>query len=356
MSGGLVPGILCNLIGTDTCRKALAAPGVDFRALTEGSLDLICLVEVKDYRHRFIYVTPSALDVVGWSAEELLQCGPEKFVTEESMSVISGDIDKLLHGQPTSMVLVEAVRKDGDRIWLENKVRVLEKKSDGVMSVVVCMRDVTKRKLLEDRLARLALVDGLTGVDNRRAFDLGIDREWRRALRTGQPLSLILLDVDFFKRFNDAYGHQVGDDCLRSIAGTVRGAVTRAGDMVARYGGEEFAVLLPDTETAGAETLANEICRVVAALRIPHCGNQYTGGVVTVSCGISTALARLGHEPNAGRVAPRRRRRTLQGQEAGKKPRGHLPSARYRRHGADCRVIVSITIASAVPPDSEFHF
>jgi diguanylate cyclase (GGDEF)-like protein len=155
------------------------------------------------------------------------------------------------------------------------------------------MRDVTERKLLLDQLAQQALIDGLTQISNRRAFDEAIQREWKRSLRTAQPLSLVLIDLDFFKLMNDRYGHQSGDDCLREVAKAVRRTAQRPEDVVARYGGEELAVLLPATDLEGAEHLARSACDAVESLRIPLAGNPVAGGVVTVSCGVSTALARL---------------------------------------------------------------
>jgi diguanylate cyclase (GGDEF)-like protein len=158
------------------------------------------------------------------------------------------------------------------------------------MTVMACMRDVTRRKLLEDRLTHLALLDELTGLDNRRAFDRNIDLEWRRTLRTGIPLSLIFLDVDNFKSFNDTYGHLAGDECLLRVAVAIRNQVHRAGDSIARYGGEEFASILPSTGLAGAETIAKRFRSAVEGLRIPHRNNIEGNGVVTISCGVAAAL------------------------------------------------------------------
>ncbi len=168
---------------------------VDFRALTEFSLDMICVVEVTGYNHRYLYVSPSCFETLGWSAAEVLQLSPEKIYTKASLSVIAADIDKIRSGEPTSMVMIEAVRKDGHNIWLENKVRVLDARENGDMTVMLCMRDVTERKFLQDQLAQMAFVDGLTGIENRRTFDRRIDEEWRRAWRSGAPLALVLMDV-----------------------------------------------------------------------------------------------------------------------------------------------------------------
>jgi diguanylate cyclase (GGDEF)-like protein len=215
---------------------------------------------------------------------------PAGIYTLESQAIIAEDVEKIRRGEPTSAVIVEAVRKDGRHIWLENKVRVLSRTADGTMHVAVYLRDVTERKLLQDRLAQMAFVDGLTGIQNRRAFDLALDKEWKRAARSGEPLSLILLDVDHFKVFNDTYGHLNGDDCLRAIAGAVRACIRRPDDVVARFGGEELAVLLPGTHTDGAAQVARRLCEGVSDLRIPHRGNDGRG-VVTMSGGISTAVA-----------------------------------------------------------------
>jgi diguanylate cyclase (GGDEF)-like protein/PAS domain S-box-containing protein len=269
------------------------APEVDFRMLLEGSLDMIWLASVKDGVHRNLYCSPSTLPILGWTVDELVHMQLESIFTPQSIAVIAEDVEKISSGQPTSMVMVEAVRKDGQHIWLENKVRLLDRTPDGELSVVIYLRDVTERKRLQDQLANFALIDGLTGIDNRRSFDQAIEREWKRAMRTALPLSLLLFDVDHFKLFNDTYGHQVGDDCLRAIAHAIRANVNRPGDVVARYGGEEFAVLLPATDAEGAQILANTLCDQVARLRVPHNANG-ARGFVTISGGVATALARFG--------------------------------------------------------------
>ena len=142
-------------------------------------------------------------------------------------------------------------------------------------------------KLQSDLLRSLAFVDGLTGVRNRRYFDEQLAIEVPRAQRNKQPLSLILLDVDFFKRYNDHYGHQAGDDCLRQLANTFQGCLKRPADLVARYGGEEFVCLLPDTNAQGALRVAESLRLAVMACEIPH-AESTAHTCVTVSLGLAT--------------------------------------------------------------------
>ncbi len=145
-------------------------------------------------------------------------------------------------------------------------------------------------------LQRLAHMDGLTQVANRRNFDSTLAQEWRRLAREQHPLSLILCDVDFFKRYNDTYGHQVGDDCLRNIASAISIALKRPSDLVARYGGEEFAVILPNTPLQGAHHVAKEIQVAVRALGMAHVGSQVSK-FVTLSIGIATVIPQSRFSP-----------------------------------------------------------
>lgn len=142
-------------------------------------------------------------------------------------------------------------------------------------------------KKARDRLAQLAITDGLTGLANRRCFDQVLDLEDRRLRRTlGSCLSLVLIDVDHFKAYNDTYGHIAGDACLRAVGGAIQTAINRATDLAARYGGEEFACILPATPLAGARLLAERIRLGVAGLNIPHRGSA-TASQVTVSLGVA---------------------------------------------------------------------
>lgn len=148
------------------------------------------------------------------------------------------------------------------------------------------------------RLRRQSEVDGLLGIANRRAFDEALTHEWARAVREFTVTSLLMIDVDFFKNYNDTYGHQAGDGCLKRLADAIASSLKRPGDVVARYGGEEFSVLLPQTDAAGADEVAREIQDAVSRLAIPHSGSLVSTQV-TVSIGISTVTPTPGLKQEA---------------------------------------------------------
>ncbi len=151
------------------------------------------------------------------------------------------------------------------------------------------VRNQLALKYYRDALERLSVVDGLTGTANRRRFDTVLDREWRRAKRLGKPLSLVMFDVDYFKKFNDFYGHIKGDDCLRRIAHLLEAMIHRPGDSAARYGGEEFAIILPETEATGAAIVAERVRQGVELLDIRHEASAVAKHV-TISVGVATCV------------------------------------------------------------------
>ena len=145
------------------------------------------------------------------------------------------------------------------------------------------------------KLAQISYLDAVTEVSNRRSFEEELTMEWRRSTRTGSRLSLLMIDIDGFKAFNDALGHQAGDQCLKKVAAVIDEGVRRAGDVVSRYGGEEFAVLLPDTDLAGATALAERVRAAVEERNINHPATQRA---LTVSIGVSTASGRDDGDPS----------------------------------------------------------
>lgn len=149
---------------------------------------------------------------------------------------------------------------------------------------------------MNKHLKRLSNLDGLTGIPNRRHFDEFLAREWNRSVRQGTPFSLIMTDIDFFKLYNDNYGHQAGDECLKKVARVMAKTLNRPGDLAARYGGEEFAVILTDTDRQGAALLAETLRANVESLKIPHAFSS-TSKHVTISLGVGTLFPQRGSSP-----------------------------------------------------------
>ena len=158
-----------------------------------------------------------------------------------------------------------------------------------LIAVVETLRDQTEQKLAQMALESLAVKDGLTGVANRRCFDESIEAEWLHARREHAYISLLIGDVDFFKPYNDTYGHQQGDDCLRAVAAAIDSQAYRPKDVAARYGGEEFAVIMPSTDPGGAQQVAERVRAAVYNLDIPHSGNK-PWQRVTVSIGVASMI------------------------------------------------------------------
>ncbi|MBF0284462.1 MAG: diguanylate cyclase [Magnetococcales bacterium] len=144
-------------------------------------------------------------------------------------------------------------------------------------------------KLKTDMLESLASLDGLTNIPNRRRFDEALTLEWKRCSRSGTPLTVVMMDIDHFKAFNDRYGHGAGDLCLRQVAAALTEHLNRPGDMAARYGGEEFAAILPDTEQDGAQLIGERLRLAVESLAIPH-GASNTSDRVTLSVGFASGV------------------------------------------------------------------
>ncbi len=179
-------------------------------------------------------------------------------------------------------------------IVLASKIRAMQRIIQMRQSLLVLTR---KLDSANQELKRLTSLDGLTGIPNRRHFDEVLLREWRRAMRQGEELSILMCDIDFFKQYNDTYGHQSGDECLCRIAQTLTSSMDRGGDLLARYGGEEFVAVLPGTSLSGVSFVAAQMRQSVSQLAIPHPGSPY--GHVTASFGVASAVAMPETDPQA---------------------------------------------------------
>jgi diguanylate cyclase (GGDEF)-like protein len=155
--------------------------------------------------------------------------------------------------------------------------------------VMARVRNQLELKKQRDFLRRLSSVDGLTGVANRRSFEEDFDKEWRRAARHQAPLTLLLVDLDHLRAYNDAYGYLAGDDCLKMVAQAMLKAMMRPGDVIARYGGEEFVGLMPDTDAKGSQVVADRLLNAVRALALPHAHSD-AAPIVTISIGVASCF------------------------------------------------------------------
>jgi diguanylate cyclase (GGDEF)-like protein/PAS domain S-box-containing protein len=278
---------------TDLTDRAEQLEG--YRLLAENAGDVVILLGLDGERR---YVSPAMERVLGWTPQELLGRHPYELMDDTGRAEVKRLIGAMSRGLDSASVVAQGRHKDGRRIWLEASLRLVrDGETRAPLEIVVVLRDISKRKSAEaalqaanEKLRELATTDALTGLANRRSFDIALERECRRAERAGQPISLILIDIDRFKTYNDMYGHQQGDECLRRVAQAIMQSFHRPGDLAARYGGEEFAIILPGADEAGAVLVAERLRLAVYALGTEHTGGDT--GVVTISLGVASEAAR----------------------------------------------------------------
>lgn len=239
-------------------------------------------------------VNTAYAELLGRSVEETLeltywQITPEKYASQEKAQLES--LEKTGRYGPYEK---EYIHSDGHfvPVRLSGQIVVIE----GEKYIWSSVEDISDRKQAEEELARLyreveqlSFQDGLTEIANRRMFDLTLEKEWKRAQRDGSHVSLIMFDIDYFKQYNDHYGHQQGDECLKQIANALCEVSKRAMDLIGRYGGEEFVLLLPETNETQAFQLAELCLSAVKLQKIPH-ELSTVDDVVTVSAGVSTII------------------------------------------------------------------
>ena len=261
----------------ERAQEGLRLADVVVRHTGEGILVLDPDLRVRSANPGFVRIT-------GHRAEDVLGKTPPLFDDDsDALQQVRTRLQAGTHWDGT----LWARRADGDRFPLEASLDLVRDGEGKVQHHVMVFRDVTVQKQLEDRLRELSATDGLTLLANRRSFDEALERSWHHATRHGEPVSLIMVDIDHFKPYNDLYGHGAGDRCLQQVASAIAAGVRSEGALVARYGGEEFAVILPRTDAASAKEIAEALRRRVESLGIAHAGNP-EGSRVTVSVGIST--------------------------------------------------------------------
>ncbi|MDE2421780.1 MAG: diguanylate cyclase [Gammaproteobacteria bacterium] len=245
---------------------------------------------------KFSYIGPQIKELLGWT--------PESWISVEDWAarMHEDDRDRVVNfcvSQSQSGIDHEAdyraLTADGNYVWIRDVVHVVRKNGE-VEALIGFMFDISERKKNEEELLRLnkkleeySFCDGLTGVGNRRLFDLTIEREWGSAYRECRPLSVIMFDVDFFKDYNDLYGHPAGDECLKRVAKLLSSVAGRSRDLFARFGGEEFVMVLPETDAKSAILIAEKCRQLIHEEMIPHRGSKL-GAYLTVSQGVNTIV------------------------------------------------------------------
>lgn len=245
----------------------------------------------------FAYIGPQIETLLGWSQASWVSAEDwaARIHADDRDRVVEFCISQSQNGVDHEADY-RALTAAGDYVWIRDVVHVVRDDNGEVESLIGFMFDISERKKTEEQLLTLqkqleeySYKDGLTGVANRRMFDSVLATEWANAQRTLQPLSLILLDIDHFKQFNDHYGHIQGDDCLKSVGQALSLAASRPRDFLGRFGGEEFVLVLPETDEAAARHIAERCRQQVRQQRIPH-ERSSVSSMLTISLGVGTIV------------------------------------------------------------------
>ena len=253
---------------------------------------------------RFAYIGPQIEKLLGWSPASWVSA--EDWATrmhpEDREWVVNFCVSQSKEGIDHEADY-RALTKDGGYVWIRDVVHVVRNKAGEVESLIGFMFDISERKKIEEQLLslqkeleELSFKDGLTGVANRRLFDSIMAVEWENARRNSQPLSLIMIDIDYFKQYNDHYGHIQGDECLKKVAKSLSKALTRSRDFFARYGGEEFILGLPETDEKAAQKVAERCRNLIFKEQIPHAKSPVSQNI-TISIGVGTIIPDHGEKP-----------------------------------------------------------
>ncbi|MFE0016095.1 diguanylate cyclase [Mesorhizobium sp. NPDC059054] len=251
-------------------------------ARQSGDMAFVC-----DLDGRIVFISPVTAQVLGLGEGALGDFDWRNHIHPDDLGIIDAALQRARRGEEDVDCLFRAFDADGNELWFENRMRLSTTTSkEGPRFIVGSTREVTVRVLREQQLEKMAAVDVLTGLPNRRQLNEQSRVKWRLAARHSDFLSLHVIDIDFFKTYNDVYGHAKGDKCLGEVASAIRKVLKRPDDFCARYGGEEFVALLPGTDAAGALKIGEDICAAVRNLNIRHDASEY--GIVSVSVGCAT--------------------------------------------------------------------
>ena len=254
---------------------------------------------------QFTYIGPQIEALLGWepSSWKSVEDWAARMHEDERQWVVDYCVSQSKSGIDHEADY-RALTKDGNYVWIRDVVHVVRKENGEVESLIGFMFDISERKKTEQELIKLqkeleelSFKDGLTGVANRRMFDSVIETEWLKARQNKQPLSLIIIDIDFFKEYNDFYGHLQGDDCLKQVAETLNNVKARSRDFFGRFGGEEFIMLLPEADENAAWSIAERCRQALFKKQIPH-EQSKVSQLLTISLGVSTMIPSQDDEHN----------------------------------------------------------
>lgn len=273
-----------------------------FRLIAEYSSDMITM---HNESAEYIYISPAVKEIIHFEYPELLGKKMEVFIHPDDVDLTKEMFEKALHEGVAESTYRYRTRI-GEYVWIESTLKSVHFEEDGSKKVIIVSRNITDRKLTEQKLKeanqllnQLSYMDGLTGVANRRYFDETLEKEWFKSLSTKLPITLIMFDIDYFKKYNDTYGHLPGDFCLQSIAQAIKNQVTGNTEYTfCRYGGEEFAMILPSTRIETGMKTAKQIQGTIQLLKIPHISSDITD-IVTLSIGVAAMVATDFEKPQA---------------------------------------------------------
>ncbi|MFV9682128.1 GGDEF domain-containing protein [Pseudomonas sp. NY15367] len=275
--------------------EAAATDSAVYKTLLESTRAIPWKIDWKTMT--FAYIGPQIESLLGWSQASWVSAEDwaARMHPEDRERVVGFCVSQSQNGVDHEADY-RALTAAGDYVWIRDVVHVVRDDNGEVDSLIGFMFDISERKKTEEQLLTLqkqleeySYKDGLTGVANRRMFDTVLVSEWANAQRNQQPLSLILLDIDYFKQYNDHYGHVQGDDCLKSVGQALSRAVNRPRDFVGRFGGEEFVLVLPETDEAAARHIAERCRQQVRRQRIAH-ERSAVSSLLTISLGVGTIV------------------------------------------------------------------
>ncbi|WP_342430039.1 diguanylate cyclase [Neobacillus sp. FSL H8-0543] len=264
-----------------------------FRLLAEYSSDMITMHgEMGEYK----YISPAVKEILQFEYQDLLGKRIADFIHPDDLKGTEEMFDVAL-SEGFADYTYRYRAKHGAYVWMESTFKSVPYQGENSKRIINVSRNITERKMTEEKLQkanellnRLSYMDGLTGAGNRRYFDVTLNKEWEKLSSAKSPLTLLMFDIDYFKKFNDTYGHLAGDHCLKAIADAIKNLKSTGTNFkFCRYGGEEFAIILPSTDINEGKNFAGRIQETIHSLEIPHIGSEISN-TVTISIGIATIV------------------------------------------------------------------